>query len=80
MYKHLITMSNFLLQFKCEPKLVNKIKTLLESLHYSVVSAEEEYIPKTVINLNESDLKSVSEIHDKVLNINDVNCIYDNLA
>ncbi|XP_020297021.1 uncharacterized protein LOC109861684 isoform X2 [Pseudomyrmex gracilis] len=66
-------------RFKCEPKLVSKIKSLLESLHYSVVFAEEEYVPKTVINLNESDLKFVSEIHNKVLNLSDVNCIYDNL-
>lgn len=69
-----------MLQFKCEPKLLKKVKHLLEENQYSVLSAEEDYIPQTVIELNESDLEAVSYIREKVLSLEDVSHIYDNLA
>lgn len=67
-------------QFKCEPKLLNKIKKLLEDRQYSILSAEEDYIPQTVIELDESDLEAVSRIREKVLSLEDVSHIHDNLA
>ncbi|KAL6268451.1 hypothetical protein P5V15_001586 [Pogonomyrmex californicus] len=67
-------------QFKCDPKLLNKIKHLLEDLQYCILLAEEDYIPKVVIKLNESDLEAVSLIREKVLSLEDVSHIYDNLA
>lgn len=70
----------FLLQFKCDPKLLNKIKCLLEDRKYCVLSAEEDYIPRIIIKLNESDLEAVSYIHEKVLSLEDVSKIHDNLA
>jgi len=69
-----------LLQFKCDPKLLKKIKHLLEDRQYCILSAEEDYIPQTVIELNESDLEAVSFIREKVLSLEDVSNIYDNLA
>lgn len=69
-----------LLQFKCDPKLLNKIKHLLEEQQYCVLSAEEDYIPQTIIKLNESDLEAISHIREKVLSLDDVNHIHDNLA
>ncbi|EZA56593.1 hypothetical protein DMN91_003139 [Ooceraea biroi] len=67
-------------QFKCDPNLVNKIKNLLENYQYSVLSAEETYIPKTVIQLNESDLEAISKIHDKISDLEDITNVHDNLA
>jgi len=70
----------FLLQFKCDPKLLKKVQHLLGDLQYCVLSAEEDYIPQIVIKLNESDSEAVSLIHKKVLSLEDVSHIYDNLA
>ncbi|KAG5332670.1 TACO1 oxidase, partial [Acromyrmex heyeri] len=67
-------------QFKCDPKLLNKIKGLLKDREYYVLLAEEDYVPRTVIELNESDLEAVSHIRERVLNLEDVNKIHDNLA
>ncbi|XP_012221912.1 translational activator of cytochrome c oxidase 1 [Linepithema humile] len=67
-------------QFKCDPKLISKIKNLLEGLQYCVLSAEEDYIPKVAIELNESDLEAISCIREKVLSLDDVDCLYDNAA
>jgi transcriptional/translational regulatory protein YebC/TACO1 len=72
----------YFLQFKCDPKFVNKIKTSLEShqYQYHVISAEESYIPKTIIELDDSDMEAVSNIHKAVSSIEDISDIYDNLA
>ncbi|XP_012062772.1 PREDICTED: translational activator of cytochrome c oxidase 1-like [Atta cephalotes] len=67
-------------QFKCDPKLLNKIKCLLKDREYYVLLAEEDYVPQTIIELNESDLEAVSQIRERVLSLEDVNKIYDNLA
>ncbi|KYM86203.1 Translational activator of cytochrome c oxidase 1 [Atta colombica] len=67
-------------QFKCDPKLLNKIKCLLKDREYYVLLAEEDYVPQTTIELNESDLEAVSQIRERVLSLEDVNKIYDNLA
>ncbi|XP_018356250.1 PREDICTED: translational activator of cytochrome c oxidase 1 [Trachymyrmex septentrionalis] len=67
-------------QFKCDPKLLNKIKGLLKDREYYVLLAEEDYTPKIVIELNESDLEAVSHIRERVLSLEDVNKIHDNLA
>jgi len=77
---NLYSLSFSLLQFKCDPKLLKKIKHLLEDRQYCILSAEEDYIPQTIIELNESDLEAVSLIREKVLSLEDVNHIYDNLA
>ena len=69
-----------MLQFKCDPKLLNKIKCLLKDREYYVLLAEEDYVPQTIIELNESDLEAVSQIRERVLSLEDVNKIYDNLA
>ncbi|TGZ31926.1 translational activator of cytochrome c oxidase 1 [Temnothorax longispinosus] len=66
-------------QFKCEPKLLQKVKHLLEERQYCVLTAEEDYIPQTIIELNESDLEAVSLIREKVLSLEDVSHIHDNL-
>lgn len=74
-----IIINVFLLQFKCDPKLLDKIKQLLEEHQYCILSAEEDYIPQNVVELNESDLKIVSHFREKILGIEDVNNVYDNL-
>jgi len=56
------------------------MKTRLESYQYHVISAEETYIPKTVIELDESDKEAVSNIHKAVSSLEDISDIYDNLA
>ncbi|XP_039305506.1 probable transcriptional regulatory protein LCABL_11860 isoform X2 [Solenopsis invicta] len=66
-------------QFKCDPKHLSKVKHLLEEKEYCVLSAEDDYVPNIVIQLNESDLEAISHIHEKVLSLEDVNHIHDNL-
>ncbi|XP_025262169.1 translational activator of cytochrome c oxidase 1 [Camponotus floridanus] len=66
-------------QFKCEPKLLNKVRSLLEDLEYSVLSVEEIYIPHTMIELSDLELKAVSQIRNRILSIEDVSHIYDNI-
>ncbi|KAL0116101.1 hypothetical protein PUN28_011159 [Cardiocondyla obscurior] len=66
-------------QFKCDPKVLLKTKQLLKERQYSIISAEEDYIAKTVVELNESDLKAAFLIREKVLSLEDVSHIYDNL-
>lgn len=79
-YNLYIFINVFLLQFKCDPKLLNKVKHLLEGCQYCVLSAEEDYIPQTLIELSESDLEAVSYIRERVLSLEDVSHIHDNLA
>ncbi|XP_011865267.1 PREDICTED: translational activator of cytochrome c oxidase 1 [Vollenhovia emeryi] len=66
-------------QFKCDPRLLNKVKHLLEERQYCVLSAEEDYIPQTIIKLSESDLEDVSLIREKILSLEDVSHVHDNL-
>ncbi|CAL1689336.1 unnamed protein product [Lasius platythorax] len=66
-------------QFKCDPKLLNKIQNLLQGLQYCILSVEEDYIPHNVIELNDSDLETVSQLRNKILNLEDVSHIYDNI-
>ncbi|XP_029160796.1 translational activator of cytochrome c oxidase 1-like [Nylanderia fulva] len=66
-------------QFKCEPKLLNKIRNLLEGLQYSILSAEEDYIPHNLIELNDLDLKAVFQLRNKILKLEDISHIYDNI-
>lgn len=73
-------MNCFLLQFKCDPKLVNKIKNLLEARQYCVLSAEEDYVPHELIKLSESDLENISHMHNKILQLEDISHIHDNIA
>lgn len=69
---------HFLLQFKCDPNSLNKIQNLLEK-QYCVVSAEEDYIPNTVLQLSESDLEAVNRIRDRILSLEDVTNVYENI-
>lgn len=66
-------------QFQCEPKFLNKIQNQLEGLQYSVLSVEENYIPNNIIELNDLDLKAALQIRDKILSLEDVSHIYDNI-
>jgi len=44
-----------------------------------VISAEEIYIPKTVIELDDLDMEAVSNIHKALSSLDDISNIYDNL-
>lgn len=70
----------FLLQFKCDPKLLSKVKNLLEARQYNVLSADEDYVPNQLVILNKSDLEAVSFMREKILQLEDVNHINDNIA
>lgn len=67
-------------QFKCDPKLLNKIRNLLEGLQYTILSVEEDYIPRNLIELNDSDLEVISKLRNKVLSLGDITHIYDNIS
>lgn len=44
-----------------------------------MLSVEENYIPHNIIELNDSDLQVISQIRDKILSLEDVSHIYDNI-
>jgi len=44
-----------------------------------VLSVEENYIPPNIIELSDLELKAVYQIRDKILNLEDVSHIYDNI-
>ncbi|XP_014474944.1 PREDICTED: translational activator of cytochrome c oxidase 1 [Dinoponera quadriceps] len=67
-------------QFTCDPKDTLKIKHLLESRQYYVVSVTNDYVPHNVVQLNESDLKSAFQIRERILSLEDINDIYDNIV
>lgn len=43
-----------------------------------MLSVEEDFIPHSIVKLNDSDLEVVSQIRDKILSLEDVCHIYDN--
>ncbi|XP_066995176.1 probable transcriptional regulatory protein Tlet_1011 isoform X2 [Anabrus simplex] len=67
-------------QFTCEPKQLQGVRTKLEELGYVIRLAHCEYIPSIQITPNESDIESVQHLYRKLEGITDITGIYDNIA
>ncbi|KAL2728676.1 translational activator of cytochrome c oxidase 1 [Vespula squamosa] len=65
--------------FICEPQLLSKITTKLKSLDYHIIDVREELIPIYVIKLSDDDLKVVKLAQKKLLQIDEIEEIYDNI-
>lgn len=66
-------------KLKCEPQLLPKVKTQLQSLGYIIVSIEEEIIPFSAVKFNDTDLEIIKSIQEKLLKLDEVHEIYDNI-
>ncbi|KDR09380.1 hypothetical protein L798_00947 [Zootermopsis nevadensis] len=68
------------LQFVCEPLVLNKVKGKLEKLQYKIKTADCEFIPKRQVTLSDADLEVVKKLYDKLEDDPDVVRLYDNIA
>ncbi|KAF7394801.1 hypothetical protein HZH66_007975 [Vespula vulgaris] len=66
-------------KFICEPQLLSKITTKLKSLDYHIIDIREELTPLCVIKLSDDDLKIVKLAQEKLLKIDEIEEIYDNI-
>ncbi|XP_057321435.1 translational activator of cytochrome c oxidase 1 [Microplitis mediator] len=66
-------------RFTCDPLRVPKVKNQLESLNYSVLTADEEFIPKATIQLSDDDLKRVDTLFVKLKVLEEVVSINHNI-
>lgn len=67
------------LRFVCDVTNLNKVKNKLENMKYNVQSADNEYIPNTYMTLNDEQLAAAKEIYNKLLTVDDIVNIYDNI-
>lgn len=70
---------NVYYKLKCEPQLLPKIVTQLNALNYDIVTTKEEIIPFFTIKLNNEDLQIIKLAQEKLLKLNEVHEIYDNI-
>ncbi|KAI4497496.1 hypothetical protein M0802_007507 [Mischocyttarus mexicanus] len=66
-------------KFKCEPELLIKITSQLKNSDYNIIDAKEEFIPLFCIKLNDEDLKVVESAQEKLLKLEEIEEIYDNV-
>ncbi|XP_053998884.1 translational activator of cytochrome c oxidase 1 [Hylaeus anthracinus] len=66
-------------QFKCEFLSSDKSKTQLMSLGYSISSIEDTCIAQTTVELNEDELNSVNKLKEKLILVDGVEKIEDNI-
>lgn len=66
-------------KLKCEPQLLPKVKTQLQSLGYIIISVEEEIIPFSTVKFNDTDLEIIKSIQERLLKLDEVHEIYDNI-
>ncbi|KAK2575763.1 hypothetical protein KPH14_003652 [Odynerus spinipes] len=66
-------------KFKCEPQLLPKIVTQLKNLDYHIITTKEEVIPFSTMKLSNEDLEIIKSIQEKLLKMDEVHEIYDNI-
>ncbi|KAI4487585.1 hypothetical protein M0804_005734 [Polistes exclamans] len=66
-------------KFKCDPQLLIKITNQLKNLDYSVIDTKEELLPLICIKLSDEDLQVVQSAQQRLLRIDEIEEIYDNV-
>ncbi|XP_062534219.1 probable transcriptional regulatory protein TTE1135 [Armigeres subalbatus] len=68
-----------LLRFICDPNEIDRVKTQLEKLGYSVEHSEHAFFPKSTIKLNPDAIEAYEKLKEKLKAIDGVEDIYDNV-
>ncbi|XP_065089482.1 probable transcriptional regulatory protein Teth514_1449 [Ochlerotatus camptorhynchus] len=68
-----------LLRFLCEPNAIDKVKTQLEKLGYSIEHSEHAFFPKSTIKLNPDATEAYEKLKERLCAIDGVEDIYDNV-
>lgn len=67
-------------KFKCEIPIAKKVEHKLQTLDYSIISAIDECIPNITVNLNEDDTRVTELLKARLLALDGVDRIDDNIA
>lgn len=67
------------LQFTCDPALLNQVKGKLTKLGYNIKKADSEFLAKTQVSLTDEDLEAVQKLYDKLEEDPDVMKLHDNI-
>ncbi|XP_058467250.1 probable transcriptional regulatory protein TTE1135 [Malaya genurostris] len=68
-----------LVRFICDPIDIDKVKTQLGKLNYTIEHSEHAYFPKTTIKLNPDATEAYEKLKEKLRAIDGVEDIYDNV-
>ncbi|XP_055640095.1 probable transcriptional regulatory protein lmo1535 [Toxorhynchites rutilus septentrionalis] len=71
--------ANKLVRFLCDPTLIDKVKTQLEKLGYSIEHSEHAFFPKSTIKLSPDAMDALDKLKEKLKAIDGVEDIYDNV-
>ncbi|XP_008549646.2 translational activator of cytochrome c oxidase 1 [Microplitis demolitor] len=66
-------------RFTCDPLRLPRVKNQLESLNYTVLTADEEFIPRATVQLSDDDLKRVDTLFVKLKVFEEVVSINHNI-
>ncbi|XP_074097862.1 putative transcriptional regulatory protein Teth514_1449 [Cotesia typhae] len=66
-------------RFVCDPSVLPKVKNQLEAREYSVLTADDEMVPKNTIELSEDDLKRVDLLMEKLGAVDEIVSIDHNI-
>ncbi|XP_014291906.1 translational activator of cytochrome c oxidase 1 [Halyomorpha halys] len=67
-------------KFICEQNMLNIVNSKLQVLKYNVKSADFSFIPSTKVELSDKDMDTLSRLIEKLEELPDVVCLYDNIA
>ena len=67
-------------QFKCEPKDLKALSDAIEERSFSISSASVEYLPKTLVQLDERSYEKAVRLTHLLSELEEVVEIYDNFA
>lgn len=68
------------LKFYSDPQSFYIVQKRLEKLNYNIINAELDYVPNTLVSLNDTDLDMCSNFCEKLENMDEVVKVYDNIA
>lgn len=68
-----------LLRFICDPTQIDRVKTQLEKLGYSIEHNEHAFFPKSTIKLNPDTMEAYEKLKEKLKAVDGVEDIYDNV-
>lgn len=70
---------NYTFQFICDPTQIDRVKTQLEKLGYSIEHNEHAFFPKSTIKLNPDAMEAYEKLKEKLKAVDGVEDIYDNV-